>query len=628
MRVCLVAMPWQSISSPSLPVGLLHSRLRQARPTDQIDEYHGYLHWAEHLLTASAGEITADDYIAVADKGLFHGTGDWVFAGALHDDAQWRLAEFRTHAESVDGAEIDLPKIEWMRQLAAPFVEDAAKRIVAGEPDVVGFTSTFMQTIPSLALARAIKRRRPQVRVVFGGANCDGPMGAALHRNHRFVDYVVRGEGELAFPLLLDRIDAGRTPADVPGVCWWDGDRSVAVAPARTTVPPTLIPIPTFDRWQADFDASVLRDRVNPSLVVEAARGCWWGDKHQCTFCGLNGSVIAFRSKPADQFWTELSTLVERHQILDVIPVDNILDMDYFRTLLPRLAAADWDLRMHYEVKSNLRADQVRQLAEAGIVHVQPGIESLSARVLKIMDKGVDGVTNVRLLRDSEDHRLTVQWNYLYGFPGETDHDYTEVVAQFPALVHLQPPRGAARITVERFSPYFERPELGFGRREPAPFYRYLYPFGHDELMDLAYFFQCDDRGIGAETARALDDAVARWQDDHHESYLLLDERSDGTLGIRDRRSGWPHRDHTLRGWHAAAYRDLNRPRTVTALHSQLTTAGHRVDTAELARWLDQQRADGLVFADADRWVALATTVAPLRIRTDEQAYAVLEAAP
>ncbi|MEV0326829.1 DUF5825 family protein [Micromonospora echinospora] len=212
-----------------------------------------------------------------------------------------------------------------------------------------------MQTIPSLALARAIKRWLPQVRAVFGGANCDGPMGAALHRNHRFVDYVVRGEGELAFPLLLDRIDAGRTPADVPGVCWWDGDRSVAVAPARTTVPPALIPIPTFDRWQADFDASVLRDRVNPSLAVEAARGCWWGDKHQCTFCGLNGSVIAFRSKSADQFWTELSMLVARHQILDVIPVDNILDMEYFRTLLPRLAAADWDLRMHYEVKSTFR---------------------------------------------------------------------------------------------------------------------------------------------------------------------------------------------------------------------------------------------------------------------------------
>lgn len=38
-------------------------------------------------------------------------------------------------------------------------------------------------------------------------------------------------------------------------------------------------------------------------LVLEGARGCWWGEKHHCTFCGLNGSLMKFRSKPPKVLW-------------------------------------------------------------------------------------------------------------------------------------------------------------------------------------------------------------------------------------------------------------------------------------------------------------------------------------
>jgi hypothetical protein len=130
---------------------------------------------------------------------------------------------------------------------------------------------------------------------------------------------------------------------------------------------------------------------------------------------------------------------------------------------------------------------------------VQYGIENLSSHVLKLMDKGVTAVTNVRVMRDNEDHHLTVKWNYLYGFPGEQPADYLSVIEQMPALTHLQPPMDACRIALERFSPYFDRPELGFGRRSPAEFYRYVYDLPDGELMDLAYFFDTDNHGINGE---------------------------------------------------------------------------------------------------------------------------------
>jgi hypothetical protein len=204
-RLCLAAMPWLAIDTPSMQVGILRRRVDDACPSVQVSEYHGGIRWAEHLLAVSRGELTPRHYQQLAYKGLPHGLGDWVFAGSLYGDPQWRVEQLREHARRWT---LDLELAERMRTMADAFVADAATEILAGEPDIVGFTTTFMQTVPSLAVARELKRRRPGLVVVFGGSNCDGPMGHALHRSHSFVDYVVRGEGEVAFPELLARIES------------------------------------------------------------------------------------------------------------------------------------------------------------------------------------------------------------------------------------------------------------------------------------------------------------------------------------------------------------------------------------------------------------------------------------
>ena len=607
MRVVLAAMPWQAIDRPSLQVGLLNGLLRRDRPDIAVAEYQGAMRWAEFMYSASGEALGPADYADVAERGAFYGLGDWVFAGALYDDPAWRIEELRAYAETKS---VDIAQLLEMRSFAAGFLTDAAAEVLASDPDVVAFTSTFMQNVPSLALARRLKQLRPGIRIVFGGANCDGTMGAALHRNHPFVDFIVRGEGEAVFPALLDRLASGGGFADVPGLCWWDGDRSIANAQTAHPVAPGMIPSPDFDGWHETLQTSPLREHIVPYLVLEGSRGCWWGEKHQCTFCGLNGSMMKFRAKPTDRFWDELCRLVERYQILDVIPVDNILDMEAFRTLLPKMAEADWDLRIHYEIKSNLRTDQVEALAAAKIVMVQPGIESLNGRVLKLMDKGVDGATNVRLLRDCEDNHLTVAWNYLYGFPGERAEDYRNVIEQMDALVHLCPPNSVTRIALERFSPYFERPELGFARRKPADLYRHTYDLPEAELVDLAYHFECDHAGISEDVAAELSAKLDRWQQDYPYSFLIADDQGDRIV-IDDRRRGRPQARHELTGWHAEAYRALSRPRSVTALRARLAEQGHDVDAPALETWLATALQQGLVFSDGSGYVALATRGAP-----------------
>ncbi|MBI1758679.1 MAG: RiPP maturation radical SAM protein 1 [Actinobacteria bacterium] len=483
MKILMVAMPWQGLDTPSSALGILGPCVRQNAVDWTVDELYANLRWAEHLMLETNGSVTSADYQNVASQ-VFHGVGDWVFTPALYDVDGYRVDEFSAFLtqRSID----PLIPVE-MQKHARGFIRNLAADIAAAAPDVVGFTSTFMQNVPSLALARELKRIAPEIRTVLGGSNCDGPQGPALHRNFVQLDFVISGEGERALPALLNRIAGGAGVVDIPGLSWRDDGRTVTNPPAKAALPFAVVPAPDYDTYFHALENSAVRHHIRPMTVLETSRGCWWGERHQCTFCGLNGSNIDFRSKAPERIANEVRSLAERYQVLDLIMVDNILDMNYLNTAMPQLAALDCDLRIHYEIKSNMTRDQLSSLRAAKVLFVQPGIESLSSHVLRLMDKGVSAAHNVRMLRDSEDLGLNVTWNILYGFPGETEEDYRTLLRKFATLEHLQPPTGAWRIALERFSPHFEDPQQGFMFRRPAEIYDFIYQVPHDELYDLVY---------------------------------------------------------------------------------------------------------------------------------------------
>ncbi|MGC5661747.1 RiPP maturation radical SAM C-methyltransferase [Micromonospora sp. WMMD723] len=622
MRVLLVNTPWTSIDVPSLAIGILTNSVRQKLPDAEVEAVHANLDFVDWVVDRT--EFGLSDYYYYSLFTYFAGCGDWVFSSALYDDPQWRVKEF-TDRVRTQMTERELALNLELHRLAPEFVAELADRIVAREPDVVGFTSTFQQNAAALATARAVKKRAPGIRTVMGGANCDGEQGAAIHRNFAFVDFVVRGEGEAVFPRLLAAIGAtlpaadatlptadatlpaaGAVPADaltgIEGLCWADADgRSVANPMSSNPLPPAEIVAPDYGGYFERLAASRARNWVEPRLVVEGARGCWWGEKHHCTFCGLNGSFMQFRSKHPGRFYDEIIELVERHQVLDMFVVDNILDMSYVTSLLPRLTESGYDLRLQYEIKSNMKGPQVQALADAGLVSVQPGIESLSSRVLKLMDKGVSGCLNIRMLRDAETSGITIAWNYLYGFPGETDADYLPVIEQMPALHHLCPADGSTRIAIERFSPFFVRPELGFTDLRPAAQYRLIYDLPESELMDLAYLFDVPPQGIDGETADRLDRAVTQWQHEYARSRLTHHDLGDEIVLVSRRK----HFDwHVLRltdPVEVAVFRQLDQPHGIAALSRRLSV-DEPVLTALLRRWRDL----GLVYEDAGQFIQIA----------------------
>ncbi|MDT0264368.1 RiPP maturation radical SAM C-methyltransferase [Jatrophihabitans lederbergiae] len=609
MKLLMIAMPWQGLDTPSSALGILGPCVRRDAVGWDVDDLYANLRWAEHLIRETGGAITAADYETVAEQ-VFHGVGDWVFTPVLYDVDGYRRTEF---AEFLQLRNIDPVAAVEMQRHSRRFVQDLAAEIATDPPDVVGFTSTFMQNVPSLALAKELKRLVPGIVTVLGGCNSDGPQGPALHRNFPQLDFVVSGEGERALPALLNRIADGADVSNIPGLSWRDSGKSIVNPLAKAALPFAAVPAPNYDDYfHALRHAPLLRD-VSPRAVLETSRGCWWGDSHQCTFCGLNGSNIQFRSKDPKRIAEEVRDLADRYQVLDVIMVDNILDMQYIGTAMPELAALDCDLRIHYEIKSNLSRDALSSLKDANVLYVQPGIESLSSRVLRLMDKGVSSPHNVRMLRDAQDLGLNVTWNILYGFPGETEQDYRSMIDKFAALEHLQPPTGAWRIALERFSPYFENPSEGFMFRRPAEIYDYIYEVPRDELYDLVYLFDCHDSGITGSIEDDLKQAAAAWAKGYPHSSLTYWVNDGGRVVIEDHRASWPEDVIELDDVHSTVYLGMSRVAGREGIGRRVADAGFKVSDEEIEhilRWFVDR---GFAYEDETRFVSVALTVDPFR---------------
>ena len=482
----IVSMPFMDIDRPSIQLGLLKA----------IGNAHGFPVRTLHANLDFALRIGADVY---RDLSLHRGLmlGDWLFSPeAFPDQSPDRdgriLTDFSEEHPEVAMSH-DLDRLLGIQQRDVPDYLDALMEEYAWDDlRVVGFSSTFQQNTASFALARRLKERYPEIVTVFGGANFDGEMGLELVRALDFIDLAVIGEGDRAFPMLLSALALGEDPGLVPGVARQMKDRLVAASPEPPFATLDELPTPDYSEYftRAE-DLGVISRTARRAVWIpfESSRGCWWGAKHHCTFCGLNGTTMAFRSKSADRILEELGQLARWYRSFSFEAVDNILDVRYFQTLLPALVASGADYEIYYEVKANLARDDLRMMAQAGITRIQPGLESLSSHVLALMRKGVRAAQNVNVLRWAQYYGIDVSWNILWGFPGETEQDYADQAAVLPRLVHLQPPASVGRIWMERFSPLYSNPEsFGLRSRRPDRSYPYIYPNSID-LEKVAYFF-------------------------------------------------------------------------------------------------------------------------------------------
>lgn len=512
-RTLLLELPFKSITRPNIGFSILRSILESKGV--HCDIRYANIDFAELLgydIYTNIAERIAHEYLI----------GDLVFASYVNERPT-DFEELRSF-QNLAGKQIILSevpdwiweKIESFQSNAIQFTRDLAASVVEGGYKVFGFNLMF-QSMPNLAVAKAIKEIDSKIIVIFGGANCEGPMGLALHQSYEWIDYVCRGEGEYLISDLYDFLCSGSPQLEsIPGLIWRDKVGSV-VNGARSHSVKNMdeIPTPNYVDWIEQLGSSKFRHKTDElSIPFETSRGCWYGEKNHCIFCGLNGESLTFRYKSHHRVLKELQELL-RHKIDNFYCVDLILPNSYFDTLLPELGKKDWPISIFFECKANLTRGQVELLKKAGVNQIQPGIENLNSTLLRLLKKGVHAYQNIRLLRWAAELGVTVEWNLLYGIPGERAEDYEQILDLLPLISHLRAPTvGCSKIRIDRFSPlekYSEKFDLG--RLWPSPAYNVVFDLPPSRIENIAYFFDSQRKlGLGViEEVECLKVAVANW---------------------------------------------------------------------------------------------------------------------
>jgi len=493
--VCLVNLPYGALERPTLALSMLKASLTNAGIDCAL--FYPNFDFAEQI-----GSVPYADLVWVRGEMI----GEWTFSGAAfpdfkpdHDSYLKKITD--TYAANDEAEANKIRDFLWrIRKKAEIFIETAARKILAGNPRIVGCSSTFNQHCAVLALTRRLKELDPSVITILGGGNCEGEMGLTTAREFPWVDFVVSGEADDLFaPFCRKLLEHGPDLAleDVPyGVFGRQHRAQPDLVPKTSEVPRAMVKnlddcaIPDFDDYFRSLDRYRGRQYVTPGLLIETSRGCWWGMIKHCTFCGLNGGGMSYRSKLPGRAVSEFLQLARKYGMTRFLVVDNILDLKYFHEVLPALAAAPEDFTLFYEIKSNISYGQLKTLKDAGVTWLQPGIESLHDEALKLMKKGVQGWINLQLLKWSRELGLSIAWNILCGFPGEADEWYGEMADMIPLLHHLEPSTELRPIRFDRFSPYQARPEEFGLKLKPAWPYRYIYPLSEEVLAELVYGFE------------------------------------------------------------------------------------------------------------------------------------------
>ncbi|HWS52989.1 MAG TPA: radical SAM protein [Pyrinomonadaceae bacterium] len=286
-----------------------------------------------------------------------------------------------------------------------------------GEPSAGAFDCVLLSTTficDRVSLARAVNwiaARLPGTPVVVGGQFSNLKYEKIL-RDHPEVLAVVRGDGELALPLLLRALEGRHDFDAVPNLVMRSGSGAACCgSQALQYVDIETHPAPTFRG-------------PTPIVPYESMRGC----PFTCKFCSFPAASPKWRYKSAQRIVSDWVNYREVNGARHIRALDSTFTVPQtrFRELLALLPAAGigWEAFTRANVLSNPAV--IESLARAHCRTLSIGFESMSDNSLDYMDKKVSAKQNrtaFRLLRGSP---VGYRMSFMAGYPGETPEDYRE----------------------------------------------------------------------------------------------------------------------------------------------------------------------------------------------------------
>ena len=260
------------------------------------------------------------------------------------------------------------------------------KDILAGYPEMVGFSTTTSGFLDAVDMADEIKKARPDLPTVFGGVHVSA-MGGRLLERFSSVDYLVLGEGELTVAALAD----GDSPESIDGLVWRDGD-CPRINPERQKISDLdTLPFPAYEKI-SDFPKKYRLPPFSYEKIhgasISTSRGC----VYKCDYCDRSVFKRGFRYNSALYTYEHLKHLRQRFGVRHVNIYDDLFTLNRSRVmeLCERLTAKPLGVDFNCAVRiGHTDEELLKAIKAAGGLMVSIGVESGDPDLLRALKAGV-----------------------------------------------------------------------------------------------------------------------------------------------------------------------------------------------------------------------------------------------
>jgi len=293
-------------------------------------------------------------------------------------------------------------------------LNDFETRLNCEPPRFIGITATTPLITNGLRIAEKCRRLFPEAKIVFGGVHSTALPEDVL--KEKFVDYVVRGEGEETIRELVSNEDIRNIRGlsyKKNGIMLHNPDRPF-ISDLDRIPPPAYHLLP-----MGKYRPAVGSYKRLPAMSVFATRGC----PGRCTFCyRIFGSRVRFRS--AQKIIEEIKMLQEKYGIKEICFYDDTFTV--VRKVIKEFCMILINEKMDLTWSCFSRIDCVdeeimRSMKKAGCHLILFGIESADEVILKNIKKRMDLDKARETVRLARKIGIEVRASYMFGNPGETE---------------------------------------------------------------------------------------------------------------------------------------------------------------------------------------------------------------
>jgi len=449
-NVLLIAMPFAGIAIPSIQLPILEGYLKER--DINIKTRHLYLKAAEiyGLLNYNALVYPPNDSY----------TAQMVFSKYVFPD-HWNATKekFRTFFNEKicknPAIQSDFTFDSFVHSTDV-FYEWVIENINWENYGIIGFTLNYGQFLPSLAIAKKIKKLHPEKKIIFGGSRTVGKLGLKVLETFDYVDFIVSGDGEDALCRLASDF---KNYEAIPRLMYRVG-KEIIWNKSDVVTDLDSLPLPSYDPFFEELnkmsDEIQQHFHLQGKIPIEISRGCWW---NKCTFCNLSVQHDTYHEKKVDRIVEEIAFLADKYQIANFQMIGNTLPKTTYRSLFQKIKELRKDFTFFVETRAGrLISDDYQLLKEAGFTTIQTGIETFSQHYIKKMNKGTRVIDNIATLKLCKENGIANNYNIIVNYPNEETIDFEETEKNIRFISQYLAPPQISSLIVEFGSAIYNNP--------------------------------------------------------------------------------------------------------------------------------------------------------------------------